>query len=240
MDWIESLVLGAVQGLTEFLPISSDGHLTITQLGFEHFTGKKTAAADKIFFDVMLHVGTLMAILLSYRNQIAAGAKGLLDSASEVSATVSAAVRDPDGSARRDRDPAFDPGQAVLHGTDRKDFRQLDLCRNRLSDHCRDPPPHSPSQRGRERPCGDDLARCLAHRTCADVRPPAGGQSERPDHLGGTRSRILPNLGRELQPDDGRAQPSWARPSSSCARSIRPPSPPNGLLRSSRPRRWPE
>ena len=86
MDWIESLVLGVVQGLTEFLPISSDGHLTITQLGFEHFTGKKTSAADKIFFDVMLHVGTLMAILLSYRNQIFAGARGLLNDMAEVSA----------------------------------------------------------------------------------------------------------------------------------------------------------
>ena len=31
MDWIESLALGVVQGLTEFLPISSDGHLNITQ-----------------------------------------------------------------------------------------------------------------------------------------------------------------------------------------------------------------
>jgi undecaprenyl-diphosphatase len=85
IDWIESLVLGVVQGLTEFLPISSDGHLIVTQLGFEHFTGKKTSAADKIFFDVMLHVGTLMAIILSYRNQVAAGAKGLLDELAEVS-----------------------------------------------------------------------------------------------------------------------------------------------------------
>jgi undecaprenyl-diphosphatase len=87
MDWIESLVLGVVQGLTEFLPISSDGHLTITQLGFEHFTGKKSSADDKIFFDVMLHVGTLMAILLSYRNQIIAGSKGVLDKTADVSPT---------------------------------------------------------------------------------------------------------------------------------------------------------
>src|SRR3954471_19668111 len=80
MDWIESLTLGVVQGLTEFLPISSDGHLTITQLGFEHFAGaKKSSAAEKIFFDVMLHVGTLMAIVLHYRRQTLAGAKGLLD-----------------------------------------------------------------------------------------------------------------------------------------------------------------
>ncbi len=85
MDWIESIVLGVVQGLTEFLPISSDGHLTITQLGFEHFTGKKSSAADKIFFDVMLHVGTLMAIILSYRNQVISGAKGLLDDLADVS-----------------------------------------------------------------------------------------------------------------------------------------------------------
>ena len=40
MDWIESLALGLVQGLTEFLPISSDGHLNITQRGFNALTGK--------------------------------------------------------------------------------------------------------------------------------------------------------------------------------------------------------
>jgi undecaprenyl-diphosphatase len=85
MDWIESLALGVVQGLTEFLPISSDGHLNITQLGFEHFTGKKSSAADKIFFDVMLHVGTLLAIVVHYRQQAIAGAKGLLDPKSDVS-----------------------------------------------------------------------------------------------------------------------------------------------------------
>jgi undecaprenyl-diphosphatase len=84
MDWLESLVLGVVQGLTEFLPISSDGHLTITQLGFEHFTGKTTSAADKIFFDVMLHVGTLTAIVVHYRHQVIAGARGLLDASADV------------------------------------------------------------------------------------------------------------------------------------------------------------
>ncbi len=81
MDWIESLALGVVQGITEFLPISSDGHLNVTQLGFEHFTGRRSSAADKIFFDVMLHVGTLLAIIAHYRQQALAAASGLLKNA---------------------------------------------------------------------------------------------------------------------------------------------------------------
>lgn len=80
MDWLESLTLGVVQGLTEFLPISSDGHLAITQHAFESASGRTTSAADKIFFDVMLHVGTLMAILLHYRKEAIAGARGVLGS----------------------------------------------------------------------------------------------------------------------------------------------------------------
>ena len=80
MDWIESLVLGLVQGLTEFLPISSDGHLAMTQHAFEYATGRQSSSASKIFFDVMLHVGTTLAILLHYRRQGVAGAKGLLGS----------------------------------------------------------------------------------------------------------------------------------------------------------------
>jgi undecaprenyl-diphosphatase len=85
MDWLKSLCLGVVQGLTEFLPISSDGHLNLATHLFEHFTGQKSSAAENIFFDVMLHVGTLMAIVVSYRNQVFAGAKGLLDRSADVS-----------------------------------------------------------------------------------------------------------------------------------------------------------
>ena len=80
MEWIESLVLGLVQGLTEFLPISSDGHLAMTQHLFEYFTGRTSSSAAKIFFDVMLHIGTTLAIILHYRQQGVAGAKGLLGS----------------------------------------------------------------------------------------------------------------------------------------------------------------
>lgn len=92
MEWLESLVLGLVQGLTEFLPVSSDGHLTVTQMLFEHFTGVREAAADKVFFDVMLHVGTLCAVLVYYRAVGATAAKGLLGSAEVAPAYRRAAV----------------------------------------------------------------------------------------------------------------------------------------------------
>ena len=78
MTWIESLVLGVVQGITEFLPISSDGHLMVTQSIFNQITGQKRSTADEIFFDVMLHVGTLVAIILHYRANVIEGARGLL------------------------------------------------------------------------------------------------------------------------------------------------------------------
>ena len=60
MHWFEAIALGLLQGLTEFLPVSSSGHLSI----FEYFLGLHETPR---FFDVMLHVGTLGAVLLFYR-----------------------------------------------------------------------------------------------------------------------------------------------------------------------------
>ncbi len=81
MNWFESLVLGVVQGVTEFLPVSSDGHLILTAKLFERFTGVFRGEDENVFFFVMLHVGTLSAILVHYRKEIRAGARGLLGSA---------------------------------------------------------------------------------------------------------------------------------------------------------------
>jgi undecaprenyl-diphosphatase len=78
MDWIESLVLGLVQGITEFLPVSSDGHLVITQQLFGWLTGRPHSGEENLFFDVMLHVGTLAAILVHYRVIIVRGLRVLL------------------------------------------------------------------------------------------------------------------------------------------------------------------
>ncbi len=78
MEWLESLVLGVIQGVTEFLPISSDGHLIVAANLFGRFTGKFRGEEENVFFFVMLHVGTLAAILIHYRREILAGTRGFL------------------------------------------------------------------------------------------------------------------------------------------------------------------
>ncbi len=59
MTILEAIVLGVLQGLTEFLPVSSSGHLVLMQ----HFLGIKES---QVFFDVMLHLGTLGAVIIVY------------------------------------------------------------------------------------------------------------------------------------------------------------------------------
>jgi len=63
MTFLEAILLGILQGLTEFLPVSSSGHLVLAQ----QFLGLKEPL---VFFDVMLHVGTLAAVLVVYRDAI--------------------------------------------------------------------------------------------------------------------------------------------------------------------------
>lgn len=64
IEIIRDIILGIVQGLTEFLPVSSSGHLTIAQ----HLMGMEEAG---LFLDVMLHIGTLIAVFIFYRKLIA-------------------------------------------------------------------------------------------------------------------------------------------------------------------------
>jgi undecaprenyl-diphosphatase len=63
MSIIDAIIQGIVQGLTEFLPVSSSGHLSITQ----HILG---ATENNLFFNVMLHVGTLVAVVAFYHKLI--------------------------------------------------------------------------------------------------------------------------------------------------------------------------
>ena len=83
MTWLQALLLGAVQGVTEFLPISSDGHLALFQILMGGGNQETEAGRGfNLFFDVMLHLGTAAAILVHYRGPIRAGALGLLGSES--------------------------------------------------------------------------------------------------------------------------------------------------------------
>jgi undecaprenyl-diphosphatase len=63
-ETLNAIILGIIQGLTEFLPVSSSGHLAILHevLGFE--------TESNLFFDVILHLGTLLAVVFFYRNKI--------------------------------------------------------------------------------------------------------------------------------------------------------------------------
>jgi undecaprenyl-diphosphatase len=63
MQPFQAVILGAVQGLTEFLPVSSSGHLVI----FQHLFNLKE---PEVLFDVGVHVGTLVAVIIFFRKEI--------------------------------------------------------------------------------------------------------------------------------------------------------------------------
>lgn len=62
MTFIQSIILSFVQGITEFLPISSDGHLNLFQYFFK--------LTPSLTFDVFLHAATFLSVIFFFRNQI--------------------------------------------------------------------------------------------------------------------------------------------------------------------------
>lgn len=71
MGILDAIILGIIQGLTEFLPISSSGHLVLAQYFLQV---DKTLLDEAILFDLTLHLGTVLAVLYCYWPDI----KGLL------------------------------------------------------------------------------------------------------------------------------------------------------------------
>ena len=72
MNWLEALLLGLVQGLTEFLPVSSSGHLTIGQ----ELLNLNTSAADNLLFTVTVHAATVLSTIVILWQEIEGLFKG--------------------------------------------------------------------------------------------------------------------------------------------------------------------
>jgi len=72
MDYLHTIIMGFMQGLTEFLPISSSGHIVLTSAIYKLLTGEDFSVAtdEEIFFDIMLHLGTLLAVCIYFRKEI--------------------------------------------------------------------------------------------------------------------------------------------------------------------------
>jgi len=71
MSILQAIILGLIQGFTEFIPVSSSGHLVLAH----HFFGINEVGLS---FDVALHVGTLGALLIYFHKDIGQLAKGFL------------------------------------------------------------------------------------------------------------------------------------------------------------------
>ena len=79
INLIHAIILGIIQGATEFLPISSSGHLVI----FQHLFGINLEAGPIVAFDVCLHIGTLFAVLAALRKEVAVIIKGIFKTKSQ-------------------------------------------------------------------------------------------------------------------------------------------------------------
>ena len=66
MSYLMSILMGLIQGVAEFLPISSSGHLAL----FQAFFGMEDVEANHMFFTVLLHFGTLISVCVVYWRDI--------------------------------------------------------------------------------------------------------------------------------------------------------------------------
>jgi len=74
MSWLEAIVLGIIQGLTEFLPVSSSGHLEITKF----IIGDSSLPEDSLLMTVVLHAATALSTIVVFRKDILEIFRGLL------------------------------------------------------------------------------------------------------------------------------------------------------------------
>src|SRR5574344_1354786 len=72
MNLIQSILMGIVQGLSEFLPVSSSAHLVFTSNFYKVFKNLPITqqSNQEVFLDIMLHLGTLVAVLIFFRKEL--------------------------------------------------------------------------------------------------------------------------------------------------------------------------
>ncbi|MBQ3531561.1 MAG: undecaprenyl-diphosphate phosphatase [Oscillospiraceae bacterium] len=78
MSIFDAVIQGIIQGLTEFLPVSSSGHLSI----YQHFTGNSGEAAG--IYSILLHLGTLLAVMIAFWKDILDMIKEFFSMAKEI------------------------------------------------------------------------------------------------------------------------------------------------------------
>ena len=81
MDYLESIVLGLVQGLTEFLPISSSGHLEISKV----ILGNDLSNKESLLFTIVLHTATAFSTIFFFREDLWEIFNGLFEKKHNVS-----------------------------------------------------------------------------------------------------------------------------------------------------------
>jgi undecaprenyl-diphosphatase len=73
MTWFDALILGIIQGLTEFLPVSSSGHLELSK----SILGDNSVPSESLLFTVMVHAATALSTLVVFRKDVFKILKGL-------------------------------------------------------------------------------------------------------------------------------------------------------------------
>lgn len=79
MNFIQAILMGIVQGLSEFLPISSSAHLVFTSNFYKVMKNIPIVQSsnEEVFFDIMVHLGTLIAVLIFFRKDVAKTLKAM-------------------------------------------------------------------------------------------------------------------------------------------------------------------
>ena len=88
MDYFESIILGIVQGLTEFLPISSSGHLEISKA----ILGNDFSNKESLLFTIVLHFATALSTIVFFRKDISEIILGLFDKKNKESSKFSISI----------------------------------------------------------------------------------------------------------------------------------------------------